>query len=152
MNPEKIATLKIAILSRRNSHMNDQKKLLRNCCNDVAITLCRGHPMGLLLYWGVLWGCLSDCMESCERTRKTQEAVSRLVILLVFGIDKFCKNRPKFLPFMQFLQESYKFVREKQICKFVTTSNISYKLLMTFFQSLKNQFSLTNEDDVSKIL
>ena len=34
---------------------------------------------------------------------------------LVFQNHKFCKIRPKFLPIMHFLQESYEFVQKSQI-------------------------------------
>ena len=45
---------------------------------------------------------------------------------------KSCKILPKFSSTLHFLQESYKFVQESQFCKFVTMSNISYKILITF--------------------
>ena len=44
-----------------------------------------------------------------------------------FPNSQILQMRPKFLPITQSLQESYKFVQE--FCKFVTMSNISYKIL-----------------------
>ena len=47
---------------------------------------------------------------------------------------KSCKILPKFSLTLHFLQESYKLYKNRKFCKFVTMSNISYKILIRFLQ------------------